>query len=127
MRLRDLDARFLGSVSGRSAMMQDSVAGAQAVMFQCPLCLQGKPPGQPDGVGFAGAHYVRVCFANPQGAPVAPEEYDDNPRWTMTGTSLDDLTLKPSVNLDVPWKDAQGVEHPSSCKWHGWVTNGDAT
>jgi hypothetical protein len=125
MKLRELDARFLGNVKDGSARMQPGISGAQAVMFQCPLCSQGKE--RADGGGFKGAHYVRVCFANPQGAPVAPQEYDDNPRWTMTGTSLDDLTLSPSINLDVPWKDAQGVEHPSSCKWHGFVTNGDAT
>lgn len=124
MKLRDLDAQFLGNVNAaeKSAMMQDSIDGAQAVLFQCPKCAIGKETGEKDGRRFVrGAHHVKVCFANPRGAPVAPVEYDDNPRWTMEGTSLDDLTLSPSINLDVP---ENGVD---SCKWHGWVKNGDAT
>jgi hypothetical protein len=38
----------------------------------------------------------------------------------MTGDSLDDLTLSPSVNLDTP------DSGPNSCKWHGHVTKGEA-
>jgi hypothetical protein len=124
MKLRELDARFFGRVDGdkRSSFMQgDRIDGAQGVMFQCPECAKGKPRSE-DGEGFAGAHYIKVCFSNPRGAPVAPESYDDNPRWEMAGNSLDDLTLSPSINLDVPGNDGtiQG------CRWHGWVRNGDA-
>lgn len=124
MKLRALDGRFFGGVdpAARSSRLQgDRIDGAQGVMFQCPKCSEGKPSGD-GGVGFAGAHYVRVCFANPRNAPVAPEAYDDNPRWQMSGTSLDDLTLSPSINLDVPGDDGT----VSGCRWHGWVKNGEA-
>jgi hypothetical protein len=129
MKLRLLDAEFVGDVdvARRTYTRQgDAIEGAQGVLFQCPLCSVGKPPGEPDGVGFAGAHRVLVFFSNPRSAPVAPAEFDDNPRWQMEGTSLDDLALSPSINLDVPWKDDKGVEHQSACKWHGFVKNGDA-
>jgi hypothetical protein len=51
-----------------------------------------------------GAHYVLIWFANPQNAPVAGTEADSEPhhRWTFGGSSIDDLTLSPSVNLDIP-------------------------
>lgn len=123
MRLRDLDGRFFGRVDAakRMSFMQgDTLDGAQGVMFQCPRCSEGKPVGC-DGTGFAGAHYVKVCFSNPRNAEVAPAEYDHNPRWEMSGNGLDDLTLSPSINLDVPENGEGG------CRWHGWVKNGDAT
>lgn len=124
MRLLELDAEFFGKVDpvARSSRRQgDRIDGAQGVMFQCPKCSEGKPIGA-GGRGFGGAHYIRVCFSNPRNAPVAPREYDENPRWEMSGTSLDNLTLFPSVNLDVP--DENGEVH--GCRWHGWVKNGDA-
>lgn len=130
MRLRELDARFLGRVipAEKSAHYQESLDGAQALMFQCPSCGAGLERGEEDGRRFIrGAHYIKVCFSNPRGAAAAPVEYDDNPRWTIeAGSSLDDLTLSPSINCDIPWKNKEGVEHPSSCKFHGWVKNGDA-
>lgn len=134
MRLRDLDGRFVCEASngGSRLSRQDSVEGMQGVMFQCPSCGAGLERGEEDGRRFIrGAHYIRAFFANPQGAPVAPHDADlrtdgnPNPRWTMSGTSIDDLTLTPSINCDIPWKDKDGVEHPSGCKFHGFVTNGD--
>jgi hypothetical protein len=124
MRLRELDGRFFGKVNAarRSSMLQgDRIRGAQGVLFQCPKCSAGKPVGD-DGRGFRGAHYIKVCFSNPRNALPAPAEYDDNPRWEMSGSSLDDLTLSPSINLDVPSDD--GVVY--GCRWHGWVRSGDA-
>lgn len=135
MRLRDLDGRLVYDAhrGGSRLSPQDSVEGMQGVQFQCPKCGEGLERGEEDGRRFIrGAHYVRVFFDNPRGAEVAPPDADlrndgtPNPRWTMNGTSIDDLTLSPSINCDIPWKDAQGVEHPSSCKWHGFVKNGDA-
>lgn len=122
MRLTDLDARLFGRVDANNGVkyMQDELRGAQGVLFQCPKCAIGKERGEEDGRRFVrGAHYIAVCFSNPIGAPVAPQEFDHNPRWTMSGTSIDDLTLSPSINLDVP-------ENAGGCGWHGFVTNGDA-
>lgn len=111
MLLRDLDAKFLGERSDQGMKILDSVEGAQGVMFQCPLCAEGKERA-PDG-GFMGAHVVVIWFANPRG--VEPSPYGDK-GWQMTGTGLDDLTLSPSILL-------RGGD---SCGWHGWVQNGDA-
>lgn len=121
MRLRDLDAQFLGRVDAERQSchrQEDRIDGAQGIVFQCPKCAQGKERA-PYG-GFVGVHSIRVFFSNPQNAPVAPQEYDDNPRWEMSGTSLDDLTLSPSIDLDVP-------ENKGGCGWHGYVRNGDAS
>jgi hypothetical protein len=127
MRLRDLDGQFIYNVTadGSRCSNSDSIEGAQGVLFQCPSCGVGKERGvSEDGDGFiVGAHYIMVCFANPRGAPVAPTAFDKNPRWTMSGSSLDDLTLSPSVNCDIQGPNRE----PSFCKYHGWVKNGDVT
>jgi hypothetical protein len=122
MRLRDLDVRFVFDVTRTGARLSqaDTVDGAQGVMFQCPACAVGKERGQEDGRGFiCGAHYIRVLFSNPRGVAAAPPEADENPRWEMSGSSIDDLTLSPSINLDVPGQE-------DGCRWHGFVRNGDA-
>jgi hypothetical protein len=136
MRLRDLDARFLYDVQPMSSRMSDSasVDGMQGVQFQCPSCGAGKERGEEDGRRFIrGAHYIQVLFANPRNVAPAPadagcdDSHGGHPRWMIeSGSTLDDLTLSPSINCDIPWKDAQGVEHPSACKFHGYVKNGDA-
>jgi hypothetical protein len=119
---------FIGNCDGatRSGRFQDSIQGAQAVMFQCPSCGAGKSVAKKTAAGSSAAHTTSKSASRIRSARrPRPPEYDDNPRWEMTGSSLDDLTLMPSVNCDVPWKDDAGVEHPSSCKFHGWVKNGD--
>jgi hypothetical protein len=125
MRLRDLDAQFVGHQHDNTYWPQgDVIDGAQGVLFQCPKCAIGCEAGEEDGRRFVrGAHYVLIWFANPQNAPVAGTEADSEPhhRWTFGGSSIDDLTLSPSVNLDIP--SLIEVDH---CRWHGWVKNGDA-
>lgn len=135
MKLRDLDAQFVYAAQkgGYERSDANSVEGMQGVMFQCPKCAIGKERGEEDGRRFIrGAHYILVFFSNPRGAPVAPADADlrndgsRNPRWSIkSGTTLDDLTLTPSINCDIPWKDADGIEHESSCKFHGFIKNGD--
>jgi hypothetical protein len=130
VRLRDLDGRFFGETTGNTSRDRETLEGAQGVLFQCPTCAIGKERGEEDGRRFVrGAHYIRICFSNPRGAPVASDEFAcGNPRWEIvSGTSLDDLTLSPSINCDIPWKDKDGVEHPSWCKFHGYVRAGDAS
>jgi len=129
MRLRDLDARFVNNAHAGGCHMMDTVTvdGAQGVMFQCPKCAAGKETvvdrerTKVDGTVrryVVGAHYIRVFFNDPVNAPVAPPDADSNPRWSMSGSNLDDLTLSPSINLDVPGQE-------DGCRWHGWVKNGD--
>lgn len=126
LRLRDLDATFVGrwNGSGYHRFGPTVEPGVQGILFQCPLCAVGKERGEEDGVGYAmGAHYILIWFANPVDAPVAPPEADTKPhhRWTFTGWRIDDVTLSPSVNLDVP--NENGVV--TGCRWHGWVRDGD--
>lgn len=126
MKIRDLDGEFFRvSEDGKGRYCSDEINGAQGVLFQCPTCGIGKERGvSDDGDGFiVGAHYIAVCFANPVNAPVAPASFDKNPRWQMSGTSLDDLTLSPSVNCDIEGPNRE----PSVCKYHGWVQNGDVS
>lgn len=131
MRLLEIDGHFFAQTTpDGTAVNWDQLEGAQGVMFQCPSCGAGKERGQEDGRRFIiGAHYIRVCFSNPRGAPVASDQFAcGNPRWEIvSGSSLEDLTLSPSINCDIPWKDKDGVDHPSSCKFHGWIRNGDAS
>lgn len=140
MRLRDLDARFVDRVTATSShnMDGDSVVGAQGVRFQCPSCGAGleavvdheRTRGGRARRYLVGAHYIEVLFNNPQGAPLPPADAGprvpktgEHPRWRIvSGSTLDDLTLDPSINCDLPSEDGT----PSICKFHGYVKNGNA-
>lgn len=124
MKITLLDAEFVGQVtgtpgqaSGVSCMRQGAqIEGAQGLWFQCPVCAVGKEPGEEDGRRFVrGAHYVLCWFSNPRNAPPLDATWWPTiARWTMSGSSLDDLTLQPSILLK------------GGCNWHGYLTNGDA-
>jgi len=99
--LRDLDARLIAS-TGEGFRDVDTVDEAQGVIFLCPKCYVAHG-------GSIGTHAV-ICWS-----PKAPASIPPGPaRWTITGTSLDDLSLSPSIQLT------------SGCMWHGFVTNGEA-
>lgn len=90
--------------------------GAQGIFFWCP-CGYGKPEYPIDG---GRPHGVIVAFRNPVGAQAPPPNFgpssrngQDHPRWTMSGSSLADLTLAPSVDVGDP-----------SC-WHGFIKGGE--
>lgn len=108
--LRELEAVFIGRYkAGGSFHEQGEVmAGAQGLLFICPVpsC----------------SHSIIVWFANAG----VPAEAHPAYRWAASGSGLDDLTLTPSINLDIPWVDERGVTHPASCRWHGFVTKGVA-
>lgn len=119
MKLTDLDASFVGAWKPQLFTHLDSLLGAQGVLFQCPTCQAGLKRGEENGKRFVeGDHYILCWFVNPQLAERVPDsEFPGPGRWTVSGTSLDDLTLSPSVNATVG----------GGCAWHGWVRNGDAT
>lgn len=79
------------------------VAQAHGIWFLCPTCFRKNG-------GPVGTEMVLVWFA---GRPVPPE-YEPKARWQVSGTSFDDLTLNPSINVD--------NEH-----WHGFIRNGEVT
>lgn len=95
MRLLDLEATLVRCElrdGSEYHVPVDGLASAQGVRFLCP-CGEG--------------HALVVWFAN-RGVPDGIEPL---PRWEMSGSSLADLTLRPSVN--------------ARC-WHGFVTGGVA-
>lgn len=94
-----------------------TVADADLLTFLCPLCFAKNG-------GTKGTHSVMVSFAGrniPEDA--GSVDCDGKPsRWTVvSGTSLDDLSLAPSILLDAKRKPEEG------CHWHGFVgSNGVA-
>lgn len=71
----------------------------QCLLFVCPVCPCG--------------HGILVNYT-------APALYSSGAVWTKTGTGIDDVSLTPSINCNVPSADGT----PSNCKFHGWVTAG---
>jgi hypothetical protein len=102
------EATFIGhiGVDGKSWRHLSSIDGAQGLLLmECPC---------------GGGHALEVPFANPRNAPPCPPDFGPlsrdgktHPRWTMTGTSLDDLSLMPSIDVGTV-----------SC-WHGYITAGE--
>lgn len=81
----------------------DTLEEAQGIWFDCPLCFTANN-------GPVGTHGVQIWF---EGRNV-PERlgFDGEGkkvRWNVSGSSLDDLVLTPSILLK------------SGCNWHGFV------
>lgn len=88
----------------------ETVAEADHIMFLCPLCFTKN--GGPQGT-----HSVMVTFAGRTVPDEAGTRSHDGKasRWNVSGTSLDDLVLTPSILLDAGHKVEGG------CHWHGFV------
>ena len=95
MKLVDLDARFYGE-GDRQGL---------GILFECPV--------HPGGACMTGAP-----FANPlDGGPPRPQP--NGCAWQRTGTTIDTLTLSPSI-------DGSHHKGPDGTPcWHGHVTNGE--
>lgn len=108
VRLRDLDAVLVTVDPGDSRQYHYSRHGESihGVEFDCPTLGHGerilvwfKNPIGPSGPGSGGLP------VRPDVGPLA--------RWTVvSGTTVDDLTLSPSINVHGDW--------------HGWIRNGCA-
>lgn len=111
MKLRDLEAQFVRVIDHKTFAPVSSIAEAHGVKFLCPTCFA-------QNGGKVGTHSV-ICWSRSAGTP------DDMPplpgRWTLCGTSIDDLTL----NGDPP-DNARSVALPDGCRWHDFITNGEA-
>lgn len=88
----------------------ETVADADHIMFLCPACFAKNN-------GSIGTHSVMATFA---GRSVPDEagthDHEGKPsRWNVSGASLDDLVLTPSILLDASRKVEEG------CHWHGFV------
>ena len=88
----------------------ETLVEADGVMFLCPKCFA-------ENGGPVGTHRVICWFVGK-----VSDEIDPKPgRWTPRGTSLVDLTFVPSTGR------SHSVLLTGGCKWHGFVTNGDAS
>lgn len=103
MRLINLNARFIGS-------------GGEGIFGP-----DGKPAPERTGVGVimncpCGCdHELYVPFKNPlDGKP--PPDANERATWQRLGSTIDTLTLAPSVQR----------HEPCPKKWHGFIINGEA-
>lgn len=109
MRLIDLDASFRKLIDATSHMEVKNLSEADGIIFLCPKCFV-------DLKGKYGCHSVLCWFEGK-----VPDSLDPKPgRWNPVGTGLTDLSF-------VPGRKSNSVLLTSGCKWHGFVTNGDAT
>lgn len=82
----------------------ETLEEAQGIMLRCPKCAVA-----------GGRHYLQVTFSG-RGADdsVGSSGTRGGPtRWEATGSSLDDLSTTPSIQL------------VGGCAWHGYITNGE--
>ena len=105
------DARF---VSGHADHDPNVLAGAGYLRFKCPHRF-GRPGNSDDPDDPA--HLIMVPFANPLGGWEATGLQANPAGWQMSGTSLADLTLTPSILH-------RGNPDHTEC-WHGYITNGE--
>lgn len=88
--LRDLDGEILSLAERKTEN--------DVLYFTCPVCPNG--------------HGIMVSW-------LPPSLFPSGALWSKEGTTIDDITIKPSINCDV------GPD--SSCRFHGWVTAGKVT
>lgn len=101
MRLRDLAPEFMRT-SGQKTMCACSFEAAQGLLFLCPACFEKNG-------GEKGTHTLLIWF---EGRDV-PDAWRPPPRWQLvSGNSLDNLTVRPSIFVK------------TGCGWHGFITNG---
>lgn len=89
----------------------DGIGAAQGIMFLCPKCFVANG-------GPVGTHAV-ICWSRSRGVP---DEASPGPgRWTLEGSSFEDLTLNGDGGSRSVLLTCGG------CAWHGFVTNGEVT
>lgn len=100
-RLIELDPSWIRyAPDGHNAVIPMTIVDATGIIFDCPLCR---------------AHSICVWFRD-CGVPAGVEPGPG--RWSVTrGTTFENLTLHPSINLD--------VSPDATCKWHGWIIDGE--
>lgn len=110
MKITELDATFVRYTGNGGHQDVAAFAEAQGVLFTCPGCYRR------NGNSDIGVHMVLVWFRD-RGVP---DEAEPKPaRWAASGSSLDDLSLTPSINL--------ATDDHSRDEWHGYITAGVAT
>jgi hypothetical protein len=104
--LAELEAEFVRYGADGGIHHPVDLANAQGVMFLCPKCFGANG-------GNVGTHRVLSWF---RGKGVPDDAKPGPGRWEVEGFGLNDLTLRPSIDLSTS----------GGCDWHGFVTNGSA-
>jgi Family of unknown function (DUF6527) len=99
MKLTEFSPQLVKRLHDDSLQDVDSLAEASGLMLDCPVCAGSK------------AHSVLVYFRD-RGVPA--EAKPGPGRWSVAGSTFEDLTLTPSVDCG------------SGC-WHGFITKGEVT
>ena len=103
MKLLALKPRWLKRQDSHNFLNVDSIIEADGVCFLCPVCFVSNN-------GSVGTHSV-ICWA-----PSVPQDTLPTPgRWTMQGTSFDDLTLVAG---------SSSVQLQADCHAHFFVRGG---
>ena len=100
MRLVDLEAEFVATTE-QGYQRVETFAEAQGVAHLCPKCFA-------ENGGDVGTHWCISWFAGRN----TPSTAVPSPRWQASGSSLEDLTLAPSIQI------------VGGCNWHGYIQNG---
>lgn len=99
MKLTELEPELLViEEAGKLYRKTDDLSKADGIHFLCP-----------NGC----SHMVGVWFRDRGATPV---EEPGPARWAVSGASVADITLSPSIHLTGP-----------GCGWHGWIRNGEVT
>jgi hypothetical protein len=135
MRLTDawFEVRFYGEVNGDSIRLvhEDGspmkFSEAQGLWLWCPCGFglrdkDGKELYPLDlSLNLGRPHGLQIPFANPPSGVQLPPDHGpvsrdglSHPRWNVSGSGFDDLTITPSIAVG---KDPE-------C-WHGYITNGE--
>lgn len=105
-RQESAEEMFARGVDKASFFMEhvSALSEAHGIRFICPKSFATHG-------GKVGAHSVQVYFAgSPVPAHIGVNQKGDTVRWNVSGTSIDDLSLSPSIQ-----------EQDSICGWHGFV------
>lgn len=87
MKLIDLEPELIRRTGEGSFCEVSTLADADGLLFLCPACYKAK--GTPEGV-----HCI-VCWS-----PKVPREVSPGPgRWVLSGVTLRDITLHPSIHV----------------------------
>ena len=104
MKLADLEPKLYRLTDDGRLHEVETTAEAGGVMFLCPGCFV-------QNAGNVGTHSILLRI----------DAKGEGPRWAASGSTVADLTLKPSVNVH-----ADRNRGPRACPgWHGFITNGE--
>jgi hypothetical protein len=102
VKLTAINGKFITHADGRSGT---------GVRFNCQC--------RPDCDEF-----IAVSFENPVDGGVP--DPSTSVRWDRKGSTLDTLTLSPSINFTHVIDRPGDPLHGKKCNWHGWVRDGSA-